>query len=83
MCGLGGGGRSDLFPAYAAGGWSHLIKNFVALIDDSGYNLLMYFQQVLPQLAPLPLFESGQLYAGYLVLQSIPDLRRNQFPVQE
>ncbi len=64
MCGLGGGGRSDLFPAYAAGGWSHLIKNFVALIDDSGYNLLMYFQQVLPQLAPLPLFESGHLYAG-------------------
>jgi hypothetical protein len=24
----------------------------------------MYFQQVLPQLTNLPLFESGQLYAG-------------------
>lgn len=38
--------------------------NFIAIIDGLGYNLAMYFQQVAPHLKNLPLFESGQLYAG-------------------
>jgi predicted transcriptional regulator of viral defense system len=36
---------------------------FIALIDVFNYNLIMYFQQMLGQLASLPLFESGHLYA--------------------
>jgi predicted transcriptional regulator of viral defense system len=43
---------------------SQIDRFFIAIIDGFCYNLPMYFQQVMPHLKNLPLFESGQLYAG-------------------
>jgi predicted transcriptional regulator of viral defense system len=41
-----------------------ILRVFIAIIDGFEYNQFMYFQQVAPELANLPLFESGLLYAG-------------------
>ena len=52
------------FPSILS--WALTFQNalFVATIDGFKYNEAMYFQQVAPLLAQLPLFDSGHLFAG-------------------